>query len=443
MNYKSIKLVSNELWLSITEDKDPTLIKYLKILTEFELIHISNNKLIKINPPSKKLFFTDLTPRQAYLELPEFSDIRKIFPNLQYFIACFKSNLNEPPKCPWCGKTVGIRGNELQKTCLDKKCSNKQRKSTCFEIYGGESSTCSDVVKEKSKQTWLKKYGVDNPSKSEKIQLKKEITCLSHYGTKYPTQSEEVKIKIKNTVREKFGVDNVAYSSEIRKKIEETNKKNHEGVWNNQLESDKIKRAETNRRNHGGLLECQTEEGKEKRRKTNLEKYGVEHPSQNPVIMEKSLKNKKHSRKKYYFDNIGFDSKEELSFYIYHKDLNNNIIREPKLLKYNFNNKEYFYKPDFEVNGQLFEIKGNWAYNWKGDWTIGVWEFKSLYKKYSNDLETFKKIIIEKQQRIKAKQRCAEENGVKILTADNLYYIMDYCKNKFGKSNWYENFKKK
>lgn len=61
----------------------------------------------------------------------------------------------------------------------------------------------------------------------------------------------------------------------------------------------------------------------------------------------------------YYVDNYYFDSFPELCFYLYHKHLKHNIIRSSKQLIYFYNNEKHFYLPDFEIDGQLYEIKGD------------------------------------------------------------------------------------
>ena len=63
--------------------------------------------------------------------------------------------------------------------------------------------------------------------------------------------------------------------------------------------------------------------------------------------------------KLYYADNCYFDSFPELCFYLYHKHANHNIVRSNKQLPYSYNGKVHYYLPDFELDGQLYEIKGD------------------------------------------------------------------------------------
>lgn len=55
---------------------------------------------------------------------------------------------------------------------------------------------------------------------------------------------------------------------------------------------------------------------------------------------------------------IRFDSSYELAFLIYHLDLGENVKRCGKVFKYVFEGKERRYFPDFEIDGQIYEIKG-------------------------------------------------------------------------------------
>lgn len=59
------------------------------------------------------------------------------------------------------------------------------------------------------------------------------------------------------------------------------------------------------------------------------------------------------------YDNTSFDSSWELYLWIYCKDHNIKIIREPIRLEFEFNGKKYGYHPDFLIDGQLVELKGN------------------------------------------------------------------------------------
>ena len=152
----------------------------------------------------------------------------------------------------------------------------------------------------KIKSRMLEKYGVENSFQLESTKEKSKQTCLEKYGTEFAVQSPEVQSKIKDTNLERYGVENASQAKSII----------------------------------------------EKRTNTFLARYGKTCPPRT------SIRN--------IFDGIQFDSSWEIIFYKYYKYIElRNIIREPCRLTYNFNNKIYNYYPDFEIDGKLYEIKGD------------------------------------------------------------------------------------
>ena len=71
------------------------------------------------------------------------------------------------------------------------------------------------------------------------------------------------------------------------------------------------------------------------------------------------------SKFRFTYDNISFDSSWELAIWIYAKDHNIPIEREPVKLSFNFDGKEKHVIPDFRYNGKLIEIKGEHYYDKK------------------------------------------------------------------------------
>lgn len=174
-------------------------------------------------------------------------------------------------------------------------CRECNYKKTSIEKYGVENPSKLPSVINKAKNTCLKKYGVDNASKSEHI---KDLIRKTNKAS-----DEKTRQKYRNTCLKKYGVDNAAKSELVRNKTE----------------------------------------------KTNIERYGVKAPCQNEKIFKKCFKNIK-------YDNIYFDSSWELAYYIWCKQNSKNIERNTKL--YKLSNGSYCC-PDFIVDGQLVEIKGD------------------------------------------------------------------------------------
>lgn len=146
---------------------------------------------------------------------------------------------------------------------------------------------------------------------------------------------------------------------------------------------------------------------KEKRARTCLQKYGT-------VTNLTSVTAKAYRNKKYCFDNYFFDSSWELALWIYAKDHNELIIREPLQLSFIFNGKEHFYTPDFEYNNSLVEIKGSQFL----DPTYG---FKNPYNKNVNGL-------------YQAKYNCIVQNNVKVWSYADIKPYLLYIKNTYGKN---------
>ena len=112
--------------------------------------------------------------------------------------------------------------------------------------------------------------------------------------------------------------------------------------------------------------------------------------------------------KKYFYDNIFFDSSYELCFYKYHKDNGDNIQYEPISFSYYINNTEHKYFPDFDLNGKLIELKGEHFF-----------EDGKMINPFDRNLDYI----------YEAKHQCMLEHNVTIIT-DCTKYI-EYCGHDF------------
>ena len=124
----------------------------------------------------------------------------------------------------------------------------------------------------------------------------------------------------------------------------------------------------------------------------------------------------------YAYDNLYFDSSWELALYIYAKDHDEEIVREPVILTYIYDGKEKVYKPDFLYKGKLIEIKGG-----------------NLFKNGKLYDPTHKFT----QSRNDAKLKCLIENDVELLFEEDVKFAIDYCKSKFNNKRgkeWYKQF---
>lgn len=312
--------------------------------------------------------------------------------------------------CVECG-TLVTRKRLRNTTMLCSKCKSKQ---TCIEKYGVAYSFQSDNNKEKSKQTKLERYGDENYSNREKSKQ----TCIERYGENFTEQFLE---KGKKTKLERYGVEYHSQRPEHKEAVKKTLlEKYGDETYNNR---EKFKKTCLER--YGVKAPAQNKDIRDKQKKTCQEKYNSENYIQSPEFQEKSKKTcqekygylyynqspeASHNRKhKYSYDNENFDSSWELAFYIYHKDNNDIILREPITLKYYHDGKEHYYIPDFMINGKLYEIKGSHFFK----------EDKMICPFDSNIDDLYE-----------AKHRCMIKNNVEIIMNCDKY--IKYVAEKFG-----------
>ena len=121
----------------------------------------------------------------------------------------------------------------------------------------------------------------------------------------------------------------------------------------------------------------------------------------------------------YKYDNLEFASSWELYYYIYQKEILHNNIQKGKIFEYEYNGNTHFYYCDFKVNDENVEIKGNQLLD------------------ESNNLKQMKT-----REWDMCKQRCMEQNNVKIISKEEIKPIIKIVKNKFG-DKFIEQFKLK
>lgn len=222
-------------------------------------------------------------------------------------------------------------------------------------------------IKEKRIYSENRKLKVDFICRECKV----KTTSKERFGVENPAQAESVKAKSKQVCLQKYGVDNAAKASEFKEKI----RNNHAGDFET-----REKYKQTCLKKYGVDNAAKSEIIKEKTAKTNLERYGCKAPAQNPRILKKCFKN-------IYYDSIYFDSSWEVVYYIWCKNHNIDIKRNTELFGLSNGTK---CNPDFIVDGQLVEIKGD---------------------------------HLKKQESYKYKQEFYKKNNVKVLSYDDLLPI--------------------
>ena len=153
---------------------------------------------------------------RTYENIP-FEDLKYLYLELNLSCQEISDFLGIPAPSIW---------HRLWKENLKKENSLRQecRKRTSLAIYGTESPTQSDIVKQKISENCLKKFGVSNPAKLESVQKKMKQTCLEHHGVDNIFKKKEY---IQQKTKEKYGVHNVMLLPETRQKLINTNLKKY------------------------------------------------------------------------------------------------------------------------------------------------------------------------------------------------------------------------
>lgn len=266
--------------------------------------------------------------------------------------------------------------------------------NTMNERYGGIGNSSPEIF-EKQKKKMVELYGVEFPSQSD--ELNKNM---------WTPESFE---KGRQTLFEKTGYYYNWNNPDIGGKGRENSQKNH-GSRNKAVKSREI----TLNNLPGGKKEFYKNVSIKRENMINSYEGGRE------KFYSDRQKNINKFRK-YLYNNIRFDSSWELIYYIYCKDHNVDIKRcEDEYFEYFYNNKKYLYYPDFIVNGEFIDIKGDHYLNDDG----------SLRKVYKN----------QNLDKLKCKYKCMIDNNVKLLSSKDLKKEFEYCKEKFGTKDWFKDY---
>ncbi len=233
-----------------------------------EIINSRLNKLSTLTRYSDKIFNQDeikyIIQNTNFLNDKNTTFLERLY--------CIYFNINEHPKCHFCGKYVKFSQNF--KTGYAKYCSSKCGNS-------------SPEIIAKKKKTCIKNYGTTNPNQSKIIKDQIIKTNLERYGVKCTLQSEKSLEKIKATNKMTYGFENAVKSEIVQNKMRETNIKLY-GVSNiAKLKIFKNKIKETNIKKYGTECCLQSKLINDKTIKTNLERYGMEIPAKNTAVKRK------------------------------------------------------------------------------------------------------------------------------------------------------------
>lgn len=262
-------------------------------------------------------------------------------------------------------------------------------KNSILKIYGVEHIGESDIIKEKIKRTNLERYGCENVFQSDIIKEKIKNKNLLNLGVEYPGQLKECREKGWQTYKNKTDYDHNMHNPDSKEKVKNTTIKNYGGIG---MASDELRKK------------CES---------TNLKLYGVKHPIQNTEVFRKT-------KAKYKFDDYIFDSSWELAYYIWLKDNNIEFEYHPKdTFIYEYNNVMHEYCPDFKINNEFYEIKGDMFF-----------ENEKMINPYNRNLDC----------KMQAKYECMIKNKINILKYDDIKSYLEYISIKYG-NNYLKTFK--
>lgn len=277
-------------------------------------------------------------------------------------------------------------------------------------------SKCGKVSKKSFRRSMFNEYKLFLCKR-----CKTALTSIEKYGVECPFQATSVKDKIKKTTYEHFGVECSLQSKELREKGYETNLKKFGVKHPAQSEQVRQKMQDTTMKRFGVMHAAQSEEVKSKMRETTLLRYGVEHYSSTDACKERvkntlkeryNVNNAHFLYKKVELDGFQIESSWELAFYLYHRDNGFNISRCIEPFSYEYNGKMYNYYPDFNVDGRLYEIKGDQFFNKDGMMCC--------------PFDSSKDDVFER------KHQCGLRNNVIFISKDEIKPYLDYAKSKYG-----------
>lgn len=347
-----------------------------------------------------------------------------------------KTKPNELQELPVCSCINDVQLFEknfylAQKVLLKCVVCNRIRKTSVRYLTKDRDAVCTYC---KQKQHLKEKYGVENISQIQSIQEKKIQTNRKKYGVDYYSQTEERRKRIEKVLSEKPE----SFFQERDKKAKATRKERYGNenynnsariteTWKNKSEEEKVKivtnRKRTLKRKYGkenyvnvekaretiekhfGSAEKFYEQRKEKIKATNLKRFGAESPMQNHNIRVKA-------QKRYTYENQYFDSSWELAVWIWAKENSKKIVREPCSFSYECNGTIHQYFPDFSINDELFEVKGDQFF--ENEKMICPWNRKQ------DDV-------------YEAKHQCMLAHNVHIWKRENVKEALDYVQKTHGR----------
>lgn len=297
-----------------------------------------------------------------------------------------KTNEDVCPTCgqinPWISILKGYQQHCSIKCAMNDANTKLKRTQLYKEKTGYDNPLANPEVHVKAKETYKTKTGVDHPSKNPDVIKSRTEHYYEKTGYLHPMQNPEIKQKFETTYKERTGYTSPFLNPDIVEKVKRINFEKTGYEYN--FENPEFQKQINEQR---------------------FLRTGVHNSMQ---LLDVQMK----AKRKYFYDDKFFDSSWEIAYYIWLTDNNVNFVYHPKIkFAYKTPNDEkiHYYFPDFKVNDEYVEIKGD-----------------HLLSSPSC------KISIEKE-------KCIREHA-KILTSDDVKPFLDYVEEKYGK-NYYKKFR--
>ena len=338
------------------------------------------------------------------------------------------------PKCKTCGKYVGLQKNISMWRGYPEHCSIQCRNNDpiilakqikTLKRHFNEDPQYFKKLEQKKKQTKIKNGHAPNWTNSKKA--KETIAKNPNHWKERNVKTKETKLKlhgnpnyinvdaIAQTIMKQYGVKSYTQTEEYRIKTIQKSRQKYGCDSPNQSDIVKQHKIEGSMKKYGVSHPMKADIVKQHLSKTTYDNYGVVWPSQIPHIQSKM-------HRKFYYNDMWFDSSVELSFYIWLMD--NCLLFEAhpnQAFTYTYNGIEHSYFPDFKICDIYYEIKGDHFF--KKDGTM-----QNPYDHSQDEL-------------YEAKHQCMLKNNVIILKSSECSIFENYIKNVYGK-DYIKQFKK-
>ena len=235
--------------------------------------------------------------------------------------------------------TAKVKATKLRNHGDENYNNLEKNKATCLERYGVEHPLQNQEIYNKMLATKETRHGDPHYNNLEK----RHATCQERYGTNNACEAPEVIEKINKATIEKLGVKRPLQIPEILNRMQDTMELLYDGRTTMQSPELRKRVEETNLNTYGTVCTLGNKEVREKSKQSLLEHTGRDHPIVNKL--------------NYY--GVSFDSMWELALWIYAKDHNEFIVREPISIQYEYEGVVHHCYPDFYYQGQIIEIKGD------------------------------------------------------------------------------------